>query len=560
MRKEYKNQIHQEYEKWSGNYLKEVIERKKEFFTFSGIPVKPVYTPLDLGKAEFDYMKDLGFSGQYPFTRGRTRLVYRKNFWVRSQFSGFGDPHDANSRYKYILDKGQKGFSIALDLPTQSGYDSDHKLAHGEVGKCGVSISSIKDMEDLLDGIPLEKLEELSSDAKVISIIITAMLISIAKRRSVDIHNLKLRIQTDGLKDFIATGNYIFPPRAALRIITDMVQYCTKNFPNWAPITVCGYHIREAGSTAVQEVAFTMSNAIAYIESLLARGLNIDDFAPKFFLFFTSNMDFFEEIAKFRLARKLWSRLLKNRFGAKDPKSLAIRIVCYTAGSALTREEPLNNVMRVTMEALAAVLGGIDVLYLSSYDETYCLPSEEAMKLAMRTQQILAYESGISNTVDLMGGSYYVEWLTKQMEKQVLEYIKKIDEMGGSINAIENGYYDKILEHEAYKHQMDIEKKEKILIGNNYNIMAEKNRQPIEIFKTNPSAEKRQIEKLKKLREERDNLKVKRSLDKLKKIARGNDNLFPPILESVQSYATLGEICGILREIYGQYNEETHYF
>ena len=548
-----------EEDKWRKDCLLGVTERRKEFFTDSGIPVQTVYTPLDLERGNFDYLKDLGFPGQYPFTRGKDPLMYRGNFWVRSQFSGFGDPQDANRRYKYILEHGQSGFSIALDLPTQSGYDSDHKLAHGEVGKCGVSICSLKDMEELLDGIPLEKVEELSSDAKIVSMITTAMYISLAKKQGVQPNNIRVRVQTDGLKDFIATGNYIFPPKPALRLITDLIQYFTENLPNWMPITLCGYHIREAGANAVQEVAFTLSNAIAYIEALLDRGLNIDDFGSKFNLFFTSHMDFFEEIAKFRAARRLWARLLRERFGAKDPKSSAIRFVCYTAGSPLTSKEPLNNVMRVTMEALAAVLSGIDVLYLSSYDETYCLPSEEAMRVAMMTQQVIAYESGVTSTVDPVGGSYYIESLTAQMEKEILAYIKKIDEMGGSIRAIENGFFKKEIAQSAYKRQMEIEKKERVIVGVNDDVMKEENEETIEVFKVNPEAEKRQIEKLKKLRKERDNKKVRQSLEKLKKVAKGNDNLYPSVLEAVESYATVGEICETLREVFGKYDEDTYY-
>lgn len=550
--------IKREEEKWENNCLREVSEPPKEFFTDSGIPVKTVYTPLDLDRIKFDYERDLGFPGQYPFTRGREPLMYRGNFWVRSQFSGFGDPQDANRRYKYILGQGQSGFSIALDLVTQSGYDADHNLAHGEIGKTGVSICSLKDMEDLLDGIPWGNVEELSCDAKIISMIITAMYICLAEKQGFSPNKIKVRVQTDGLKDFIATGNYIFPPRDALRIITDLIEYCIKNLPNWMPITLCGYHIREAGANAVQEVAFTLSNAIAYIESLLKRGLNVDDFASKFNLFMTSHMDFFEEIAKFRAAKRLWARILKERFGARDPKSCAIRLVCYTAGSPLTSQQPLNNVIRVTLESLAAVLSGINVLYLSSYDEAYCLPSEEAMRLAMMTQQIIAYESGITNTVDPVGGSYYIEALTSQIEQEALKYIKIIDEMGGSIKGIENGYFKKEIAQAAYKRQMDIEKKERIIVGLNEYLMEEEE-ETVKIFKVNPEVEKTQIEKLNKLKEERNNEKVKRSLIKLKEVAKSSNNLYPSVLEAVESYSTLGEICDVLREVFGQYQEEISY-
>jgi len=553
-----KKSIKREEEKWENNCLREAPEPPKEFFTDSGIPVKAVYTLLDLDRIKFDYEKDLGFPGQYPFTRGREPLMYRGNFWVRSQFSGFGDPQDANRRYKYILGQGQSGFSIALDLVTQSGYDADHKLAHGEIGKTGVSICSLKDMEDLLDGIPWSNVEELSCDAKIISMIITAMYICLAKKQGFPPNKIKVRVQTDGLKDFIATGNYIFPPKATLRVITDLIQYCTTNLPNWMPITLCGYHIREAGANAVQELAFTLSNAIAYIESLVNRGLNIDDFASKFNLFMTSHMDFFEEIAKFRAAKRLWARILKERFGARDPKSCAIRLVCYTAGSPLTTQQPLNNIIRVTLESLAAVLSGINVLYLSSYDEAYCLPSEEAMRLAMMTQQIIAYESGITNTVDPIGGSYYIETLTSQIEQEALKYIKIIDEMGGSIKGIENGYFKKEIAQAAYKRQMDIEKKERIIVGLNEYLMEEEE-ETVKIFKVNPEVEKTQIEKLNKLKEERNNEKVKRSLIKLKEVAKSSNNLYPSVLEAVESYSTLGEICDVLREVFGQYQEEISY-
>lgn len=544
--------------KWQDHFLKGAIERKKAFFTDSGMPVKTVYTPLDLEAIQFDYMKDLGFPGEFPFIRGRNPLMYRGDFWIRSQFSGFGDPQDANRRYKYILDHGQSGFSIALDLPTQSGYDADHQLAYGEVGKTGVSISSLKDMEDLLDGIPWDKVEELSSDAKIISSMITAMYICMAKKQGFSPNNIKVRVQTDGLKDFIATGNFIFPPQAALRLITDFIQYCTIHLPNWMPITLCGYHIREAGANAIQEVAFTLSNAIAYIESLLRRGLNVDDFAPKFNLFMTSHMDFFEEIAKFRAAKRLWARILKKRFGAKDPKSCAIRLVAYTAGSPLTTQQPLNNVIRVALEALAAVLSGINVLYLSSYDEAYCLPSEDAMRIAMMTQQIIAYESGVTNTVDPVGGSYYIEALASNIEKEALEYIKVIDEMGGSIKAIENGYFKREITQAAYKRQVEIEKKERIVVGlNDYRMEGEE--ETVKVFKVNPEAQKSQVEKLTKLKKERNNEMVKHRLTKLKEVAKGSDNLYPAILEAVESYATLGEICDALRGVFGQYQEEACY-
>ncbi len=550
-----KKNIKKEEERWENDCLRETSGRKKEFFTESGIPVKAVYTPIDLDRIKFDYEKDLGFPGQYPFTRGREPLMYRGNFWVRTQFSGFGDPQDANRRYKYILGQGQSAFSIALDLVTQSGYDPDHKLAHGEIGKTGVSLCSLKDMEDLLDGIPWNKVEELSCDAKIISMVITAMYICLAKKQGFSPNKIKVRVQTDGLKDFIATGNYIFPPKATVRIITDLIQYCTTNLPNWMPITLCGYHIREAGANAIQEVAFTLSNAIAYIESLLNRGLNIDDFAPKFNLFMTSHMDFFEEIAKFRAAKKLWARILSKRFGAKDPKSCAIRLVCYTAGSPLTTQQPLNNVIRVTLESLAAVLSGINVLLLSSYDEAYCLPSEEAMRLAMMTQQIIAYESGVTNTIDPLAGSYYIETLSTRIEQEALKYIKIIDEMGGSIKAIENGYFKKEIAQAAYKRQMDIEKKERIVVGMNEYLMEEEE-EAVKVFKVNPEAEKIQTEKLRKLKGERNNEKVRDSLIKLRKVAKSNDNLYPAVLGAVESYATLGEICDVLREVFGQYQEE----
>ncbi|MFX0194655.1 MAG: methylmalonyl-CoA mutase [Candidatus Hodarchaeota archaeon] len=533
-------------------------ERKKEFFTDSGIPVKTVYTPLNLEEIKFDYLEHLGFPGQYPFTRGREPLMYRRKFWVRSQFSGFGDPQDANRGYKYILEHGQSGFSIALDLPTQMGHDADHKLAHGEIGKTGVSISSLRDMEDLLNGIPWEKVEELSSDAKIISVIITAMYICLAEKQGFSPNKIRVRVQTDGLKDFIATGNYIFPPKDSLRIITDLIEYFTKNLPNWVPITVCGYHIREAGANAVQEVAFTLSNAIAYIESLLARGLNVDEFAPKFNLLMGSHMDFAEEIAKLRATKRLWAKILRERFGANDQRSCAIRMVCYTAGSPLTIQQPLNNVMRVTLEALAAVLSGVDELFLSSYDEAYCLPSEEAMRVAMMTQQIIAFETGITNTIDPVGGSYYVETLTSNIEKEALEYIKTIDEMGGSIKAIENGYFKKEIAKSAYKRQMQIKNKEKIIVGLNEYAMEEEE-EMVKVFGVNPEVEKIQMQKLEKLRRERNNDSVKESLKKLKEVAKSNDNLYMAVLEAVRSYATLGEICDVLREVFGHYLEGPSY-
>ena len=554
----YENKIREKKEHWE-SALNETPQRKKQFVSDSGIEIKDTYTPLDLDELGFDYEMDLGLPGQYPFTRGNDPLMYRKGFWVRSQFSGFGDPQDTNRRYKYILEQGQSALSIALDLPTQSGYDADHPLAHGEVGKCGVSVCSLKDMEELLDGIPLEKVEELSSSVKVVSMIITAMYVCLAKKQGIDPNSIRVRVQTDGLKDFIATGNFVFPPKAALRIITDMIEYCVENMPNWIPISLCGYHIREAGADAVQEVAFTLSNGIAYIKALLERGLKIDDFAPRFNIFLTSHMDFFEEISKIRAARRLWARLLKERFGAKDPASCTIRLICYTAGSPLTSQQPLNNVMRVTMEALAAILGGAEVLFCSSYDETYCLPSEEAMKLAMMTQQIIAYETGLTNTVDPVGGSYYIESLTKQIEEKALEYIAKVDEMGGSIKAIESGYFRKEIARAAYSRQMEIENNEKVVVGVNSFITEDEGEEEIQLFRVDPEAEKRQVEKVRQLRKERDNEKVMHALERLKIAAREDDNLYPHVQKAVACYATVGEICDALREIFGQYDENTYY-
>jgi methylmalonyl-CoA mutase N-terminal domain/subunit len=401
--------------------------------------------------------------------------------------------------------------------------------------------------------------EELSSSVKVVSMIITAMYVCLAKKQGVDPNSIRVRVQTDGLKDFIATGNYVFPPKAALRVITDMIQYCVRNMPNWVPICLCGYHIREAGADAVQEVAFTLSNGIAYIEALLKRGLRIDDFAPRFNIFLTSHMDFFEEISKFRAVRRLWAKLLKERFGAKDPASCTIRLVCYTAGSPLTSQQPLNNVMRVTMEALAAVLGGVEVLFCSSFDETYCLPSEEAMRLAMMTQQIIAYETGVTNTVDPIGGSYFIEALTQQIEEKALQYILKVDEMGGSIKAIENGYFRKEIAKAAYGKQMEIERKKKIVIGVNDFRMKNETEEEIQLFRVDPEAEKRQVEKLRRLRKERDNDKVMRALERLKITAKKSDNLYPSVLDAVASYSTVGEICDALREVFGQYDENTYH-
>ena len=523
-------------------------EREERFETFSGIPVERVYTPLSA--PESDYMKDLGFPGSYPYTRGVQPTMYRGRLWTMRQYAGFASAEESNKRYKYLLEQGQTGLSVAFDLPTQIGFDSDHPMARGEVGKVGVAIDSLRDMETLFDGIPLGQVST-SMTINAPAAILLAMYVETAARQGIASEKLKGTIQNDILKEYAARGTYIFPPAPSMRIITDIFAFCSKKIPMWNTISISGYHIREAGSTAVQEIAFTLANGIAYVEAALRAGLKVDDFAPRLSFFFNAHLDFFEEIAKFRAARRLWAIIMKERFGARSPKSLMLRFHTQTAGCTLTAQQPQNNVIRVTLQALAAVLGGTQSLHTNSMDEAFSLPSEEAVQTALRTQQLVAYESGVANTVDPLGGSFYVERMTSEIEERAQTYIDEIDKMGGAVAAVEQGYIQQEIQESAYAYQKAVEAGHQIVVG--LNKFQDEEAPPKNLLRVDLGVMEAQVAKLNQLKAERDNIAVDSAIEKLKKCAQGSDNLMPPIMEAVKCYATLGEICDTLREVFGEY-------
>jgi methylmalonyl-CoA mutase N-terminal domain/subunit len=523
-------------------------ERKKSFQTLSDIPVERVYTPL--AGSRLDCLEDLGFPGNYPYTRGVQPTMYRGRFWTMRQYAGFASAEESNKRYKYLLEQGQTGLSVAFDLPTQIGYDSDHPLAQGEVGKVGVAIDSLMDMEALFAGIPLEQVST-SMTINAPAAILLAMYVETAAKQGVSPEKLKGTIQNDILKEYAARGTYIFPPTPSMRIITDIFAFCSQHIPRWNTISISGYHIREAGSTAVQEVAFTLANGIAYVEAALRAGLKVDDFAPRLSFFFNAHMDFFEEIAKFRAARRLWARIMKERFDAKSPKSLMLRFHTQTAGCTLTAQQPQNNVMRVTLQALSAVLGGTQSLHTNSMDEAFSLPSEEAVQIALRTQQVIAYESGVPNTVDPLGGSFYVERLTDEIEERARLYLDQIDEKGGAVAAIEQGFIQTEIQESAYAYQRAVESGRQVVVGLN---KFQQEEAPLRNFlRVEPAVKASQEAKLKQLKGQRDNTAVVEALARLKDCAKGTDNLMPPIMEAVKCYATLGEVCDTLRAVFGEY-------
>jgi methylmalonyl-CoA mutase N-terminal domain/subunit len=553
--KEKIGEIARERERWEKttlpNWIKQCPERRKKFLNHSGMMIKGLYTPEDI--KGIDYMRDLGFPGEYPFTRGLHATMYRGRLWTMRMFAGYGTAEDTNKRFKYLLSEGETGLSTAFDYPTIMGYDSDHPMARGEVGVCGVAVSSLQDMEILFSGIPLEKVTT-SMTINGPAPILLAMYIAVGDKQGVPREKLGGTTQNDNLKEFFAQKLCIFPPKPSLKLTTDVIEYCARHLPKWNPVSISGYHIREAGATAVQELAFTLYDGITYVESTLERGLKVDDFAPRLSFFFASHNDFFEEIAKFRAARRLWAKIMKERFNAKNPRSMWMRMHVQTSGCTLTPQQPLNNIVRTTIQALAAVLGGTQSLHTNSFDEALCLPTEEAVRVALRTQQIIAYESGVTNTVDPLGGSYYVEALTNEMEEKAMEYIQKIDDMGGAIAAIEKGFFQREIAESAYRYQREIENKERIIVGvNEYTIEGEEC--PIELLKIDPKVESEQIARLQKLRRERDNRKVNEVLEKLHYAAEKNENLMPIIIEAIKAYATLGEITDVLRKVYGEYKE-----
>lgn len=541
--------ILEEKKKWAARCLQ---KKPAPMESTSGMEIDILYTPAEI--PAFDYLRDLGFAGEYPFTRGIQPTMYRGRVWSMRQYSGFATAEESNRRFKYLLEQGQTGLSIAFDLPTQIGYDSDHPLSQGEVGKVGVAIDSLADMEVLLDGIPLDKVST-SMTINATAAILLAMYIAVAEKQGIKPAALRGTIQNDVLKEYVARGTYIFPPQPSMRLITNIFEYCSREVPQWNSISVGAYHLREAGSTAVQEVAFAFAIAIAYLEAGVKAGLDIDDFAPRVSWIFNTHINFLEEVAKFRAARRLWAKIMKERFKAKDPRSWMLRFHTQTGGCTLTAQQPLNNLIRTTFQAMAAVLGGCQSLAVCSYDEALALPTEESVRLSLRTQQILAYESGIADTVDPLGGSYYIEALTNEIEKRASEYIEKIDQLGGAVAAIEKGYIQQEIQESSYRYQKEIESGKRILVGVNKFQIPEP---PIKgLLKVDPRVREVQIKRLAELRASRDNEKVKKTLEQLEKVARGDGNLMPPILDCVRAYCTLGEMCEVLRKVFGEYEPIT---
>ncbi len=546
--------LRQTLKRWTDTTLKKTLEKRpermKKFMTTSSVPVNRLYTPMDIEK--MDYERDLGMPGEFPYTRGVHSTMYRGRLWTMRMFAGFGTAEETNQRFKYLLEQGQTGLSVAFDMPTLYGYDTDAPEAIGEFGKCGVAISSLADMERLFDGIPMG---EVSTSMTINSpaAIIWAMYIVAAEKQGYDRRNLRGTIQNDILKEFIAQKEFIFPPDPSMRLVTDTVEFGTNELPKWNTISISGYHIREAGSTAVQELAFTLADGFAYVEAALERGLDIDDFAPRLSFFFNAHNDFFEEIAKFRAARRIWARAMKEKYGAKNPRSWMLRTHAQTAGASLTAQQPENNIVRVTIQALAAVLGGTQSLHTNSMDEALALPSEKAVTIALRTQQIIAHESGAPNTIDPLAGSFYLEQLTNQMEEEANAYFRQIEALGGVVRGIENGFFQREIAEAAFRYQMEIDTNQRIIVGVNDYVANE----PVEIpiLEMDPAGYERQVARLARVRAQRDNAAVEKTLRELEDAARGDVNLMPPIIEAVRAYATLGEIMGVFRKVFGEYHE-----
>lgn len=537
-------------------YEAKVAKATAKFPERKNFETQRLYTPLDI--EDFDYGEKLGFPGQYPFTRGVQPTMYRGRLWTMRAYAGFATAEETNARYKYLLEAGQTGLSVAMDLPTQIGLDSDHELSHGEVGKVGVAIDSLADMEALFDGIPLDKVST-SMTINGPAAVLLAMYVAVAEKQGVKPEALKGTIQNDILKEYIARGTYIFPPRPSMRLITDTFEYCSKNIPKWNTISVGAYHIREAGASEVQEIAFAFANAMAYIDAAIKAGQKVDDFAPGISWIFTAGLDFFGEVAKFRAARRLWARIMKERYGASVPKAQMLRVHVHTAGSVLTAQQPLNNVVRITWQALSAVLGGIQSMACCAYDEAIALPTEESATLALRTQQLLAYESGVTDTIDPLAGSYYIETLTDKIEKEAYDYIDKIDRMGGAVAAIEQGYMQQEMAAHAYEYQHEVELGKRTVIGvNKFNDSKKLAEQ--DVLTADLSVGERQIARLEKMKAARDNDAVKAALEKLREAAKGTENLMPYLIDAVKTYATLGEICGVLREEFGEYKQSGSMF
>ncbi|HXF48616.1 MAG TPA: methylmalonyl-CoA mutase family protein [Verrucomicrobiae bacterium] len=535
---------------WEKEYAKQA-DYSKKFMSVSSDEPKPLYTPEDL--KHFDYFEKLNFPGVYPYTRGIRPAGYRGRLWTFRQFSGFGTPKETNERYHYLMEHGQTGLSVAFDLPTLMGYDSDHPRSKGEVGVCGVAVDSLADMEIIFDGIDLGKVST-SMTINAPASVIFAMYLAVAEKQGVPFTKLRGTLQNDILKEYIAQKEWIYPPRPSIRLITDMMAFCTKNVPKWNTISISGYHIREAGSTAVQELAFTLADGFAYVEAAIATGQNVDDFAPRLSFFFNAHIDFFEEIAKYRAARRIWARHMREKYKAKKEESWLLRFHTQTAGCSLTAQQPENNIVRTAYEALAGVLGGTQSLHTNSMDETWALPSEKAAFIALRTQQVLAYETGVPNVIDPLAGSYYVESLTDKMEEEAEKYFEEIERRGGVLKGIEEGYFQREIARAAYQYQQEIEKKERIIVGVN-EFALENEKIEIPILKIEPRVEREQCEAVAKVRARRDNARVRQTLDALKKAAAGTENTMPRILDCARAYATEGEICDALKEVFGEYTE-----
>jgi len=547
--KESLKKIREEKKRWEEKVQNKNPEKKYQ--THSKIPVEILYTPDDLD--DFDYFKDLSFPGEYPYTRGIRHNMYRGKLWTMRQFSGMGTPKQTNARYHFLLERGQTGLSVAFDLPTLMGYDSDHLRSKGEVGKCGVAVDSLDDMETMFSKISLDKIST-SMTINAPASILLAMYVAVGEKQGVLSEKLTGTLQNDILKEYIAQKEWIFPPEPSIRLITDIMEFCSQHVPKWNTISISGYHIREAGSTAVQELAFTLADGFAYVEAGIKAGLDVDSFAPRLSFFFNSHLDFFEEIAKYRAARRIWARHMKEKYKAKKKESWLLRFHTQTAGCTLTAQQPENNIVRTAFEALAAVLGGTQSLHTNSMDETLALPSEQAVQIALRTQQLIAYESAVADTIDPLAGSYYLETLTNKMENEAERYFEEIEKRGGVLKCIEEGYFQKEIANAAYRYQREIEKKERIIVGlNDFIIPGEKIEFPI--VKIDEKVEREQVENLKKVKQRRDNDKVKRSLKELKKVASGTENTMPVILDCVRCYATEGEIVDVLREVFGEYQE-----
>jgi len=550
MEKETNAEFAKARERWERDFHGEPVQ-DIDFTTVSGEQVSPLYTGADL--AGFEYLRDLGFPGEYPYTRGVYPTMYRGRFWTMRQFSGFGTARDTNRRYHYLLDHGQTGLSVAFDMPTIMGYDSDHPRAEGEVGRCGVAIDSLRDMETLFDGIDLAKITT-SMTINAPASILLAFYLCTGEKRGERFDEMGGTIQNDILKEYIAQKSWIFPPEPSMRIITDIMAFCSEHVPRWNTISISGYHIREAGSTAVQELAFTLADGFAYVEAGIAAGLDVDVFAPRLSFFFNAHLDFFEEIAKYRAARRIWAKRMKEKYGAKDPRSLLCRFHTQTAGCSLTAQQPENNIVRTAFQGLSAVLGGTQSLHTNSMDETLALPSEKAVRIALRTQQVIAHETGVINTIDPLAGSYFIEAKTRELEEKAEEYFKRIDELGGVVKAIEMGFFQREIGRSAYEYQKAVEREWKIVVGVN-RFQLEDEKIEIPLLKIDPQVEIEQRGAVRKVRADRDNDKAARELERMKRAAQGSDNLMPVILDCARCYCTEGEIIATLKEIFGEYQE-----